>query len=146
MSKLIVKVQKIHENAVVPEYAREGDAGFDLVAVDKLFLGSSIGAVVVYDTGLAFEIPEGHVGLVFPRSSIYNYSLQLCNSVAVIDSGYRGSVLCKFRVTKKFGKTYKVGDRIAQMMILPYPQVKLIEQKNLSETERGEGAFGSTGQ
>jgi dUTP pyrophosphatase len=106
---------------------------------------------VTYGTGIAMEIPKGYVGLVFPRSSIRKTDLSLTNCVGVIDSGYRGEIQATFK--KVFGKNdiridemdYKVGDRIAQIMIIPYPSVTFIESDELSDSERGEGGFGSTG-
>jgi len=97
------------------------------------------------------EIPKGYVGLVFPRSSIRKTDLSLTNSVGVIDSGYRGELQATFK--KVYGPNdvridqtdYKVGDRIAQIIIIPYPQITFVEVDELSITERGEGGFGSTG-
>jgi len=150
-----IKVKKLHEKAVVPKYAKPGDACFDLIAVDsKQVIAAGINPVnkemirmpvySEYDTGLAFEIPEGHVGLIFPRSSVSNTTGFLANSVGVIDSGYRGSVKLRFR-EPFIGKKYEVGDKIGQMMIVPIPKVELEEADELSETERGKGGFGSTG-
>lgn len=138
-----VKIKKIHENAVIPKYAKPGDAGLDLVATSRVISGGYI----EYGTGLAFEIPEGHVGLLFPRSSIYKKDFSLCNSVGVIDSGFRGEVTFKFKnyYTNYKIRTYDVGDRIGQIIIIPYPQIEFEEVEELSDTERGTGGFGSTG-
>lgn len=136
-----IKVKKLNEMAVIPSYAKKGDAGLDLTAVSKTY--EKNGGVVTYGTGLAFEIPEGYVGLVFPRSSIVNKDLTLSNSVGVIDSGYRGEVTLKFRLDG--GGEYEVGDRVGQIIIMPYPYVNLVESKELSSSERGEGGYGSTG-
>jgi dUTP pyrophosphatase len=102
---------------------------------------------VVYGTGLALEIPEGYVGLIFPRSSISKTSLSLANCVGVIDSGYRGEILLKFR-TDANNKTghYTIGDRIGQLLIIPYPQIEFEEVLELSDTIRSGGGFGSSGQ
>jgi dUTP pyrophosphatase len=138
-----IKIKKLHNNAVIPQYAKAGDAGMDLVATEVI---DGYGFSVTYGTGLAMEIPEGYVGLVFPRSSIRKYDLSLTNCVGVIDSGYRGEIQATFR--KEAGipsKRYEVGDKIAQMIILPYPSIQFIETDELSDTERGEGGFGSTG-
>jgi dUTP pyrophosphatase len=138
-----VKIKKLHNNAVIPKYAKAGDAGMDLVATE---VTDSYGFSVTYGTGLAMEIPEGFVGLVFPRSSIRKYDISLTNCVGVIDSGYRGEIQATFR--KEAGipsKRYEVGDKIAQMIIIPYPTIQFIETDELSNTERGEGGFGSTG-
>ena len=89
-----VRIKKLDNNAVIPSYAVHGDAGMDLTATRKWFDESGN---ICYGTGLAFEIPEGYVGLVFPRSSCSKKQLVLANAVAVIDSGYRGEVVMKFK-------------------------------------------------
>ena len=100
---------------------------------------------LVYGVGLAVEIPEGMVGLVFPRSSIRQTDLFMANSVGVIDSGYRGEIFITFNVKKGATRWYQVGDRIAQLVIMPVPLTKYVEVDELSETERGIGGHGSTG-
>lgn len=137
-----VKIKKLHPDAVIPTYAKPGDAGMDLVAVTEEWNESN--TLVTYDTGLSMEIPEGYVGLLFPRSSISKTILNLANSVGVIDSGYRGPIMFKFRYPEE-GYVYDVGDRIGQILILPYPQVEFEEVAELNSTERGDGGFGSTG-
>lgn len=138
-----VKIKKLNPNAVIPTYAKEGDAGMDLVATQIL---SNTTFDVSYGTGIALEIPKGFVGLVFPRSSIRKYELALSNSVGVIDSGYRGELQATFKKTNGLDSlAYKVGDRIAQIMIIPYPPIEFEEVNELNNTERGEGGFGSTG-
>ena len=140
---MFVKLKKLKENAVYPQYAKEGDAGMDLVATSIL---SNTTFDITYGIGIALEIPEGFVGLIFPRSSIRKYDLTLSNSVGVIDSGYRGELQATFKKTNGLDSVaYKVGDRIAQIMILPYPKFIFREVAELSNTERGEGGFGSTG-
>jgi len=138
-----VKIKKIHPDAIIPEYAKKGDAGLDLVAVSKV----ETALYIEYDTGLGFEIPTGYVGLIFPRSSISKYHLNLANSVGVIDSGYRASVTVRFKKTldKPWENLYNVDDRVAQLIILPYPEIEFEEVTDLSETERGTGGFGSSG-
>lgn len=143
-----VKIKKLKPNAVVPSYAKVGDAGMDLVATSII---SNTTFDITYGMGIALEIPEGFVGLIFPRSSIRKTDLALTNCVGVIDSGYRGELQATFK--KVYGKNdiridemdYKVGDRIAQIIILPHPEVEFKEVEELSNTERGEGGFGSTG-
>ena len=140
---LKINVKKLVPEAVIPSYAKPGDAGMDLVATS---IGIDEYNNTVYGTGIAIEIPEGYVGLIFPRSSNAKTDLYLTNHVGVIDSGYRGEIMFKFRATRTtFPKEYKVGDRVGQIIILPYPQVAFIETDELSSTERGEGGFGSTG-
>lgn len=183
-----VRIKKLHPNAVVPQKAYAGDAGFDLTAVSRHF--DEHGAVV-YGTGLAFEIPKGHVGLLFPRSSNAKKDLLLSNSIGVLDSGYRGEVTFKFKPslvvadkvgtgesetdyegsvtddwTKEFvtfhGRTenypdvhqncgvfqprmYEIGERIGQLIIIPYPDVDFECVDTLSNSERGTGSYGSSG-
>ena len=138
-----VRIKKLNENAVIPSYAKDGDAGMDLVATRII---SNTTFDVSYGTDLAMEIPNGFVGLVFPRSSIRKYDLTLSNSVGVIDSGYRGELQATFKKTNGLDSlAYKVGDRIAQIMIIPHPPIEFDEVAELSDTERGEGGFGSTG-
>lgn len=137
-----VHVKKLHPEAVIPSYAKESDAGLDLTATTIMH---ETDTHIVYGTGLAFEIPDGFVGLVFPRSSIRKYGLVMANSVGVIDAGYRGEVQVSFVKADYGGQFYHVGDRIAQLIILPHPQIKLIEATELSETERGSGGHGSSG-
>lgn len=139
-----VKIKKTHPDAVIPKYAKSGDAGVDLVAVSV----TENDMYVEYDTGLAFEIPEGYVGLLFPRSSISKYHLSLANAVGVLDSGFRGSVTARFKKTSKTPNEtlYKVGDRVIQLIILPYPQVEFNVVDELSDSERGTGGYGSSGQ
>ena len=154
-----VKIKKLHKDAVIPKYAKAGDAGMDLTAVS---MNIDEYGNICYGTGLAFEIPEGHVGLVFPRSSNCKKGVILTNCVGVIDSGYRGEVSFKFRPLMDRAKdiytdstyeyeirtlrdTYKVGERIGQIIILPYPQIEFVEVDELSQTERGTGGYGSSG-
>lgn len=137
-----VKIKRLSDKATLPTKAHATDAGYDLYAasssVDKDYN-------IVYGTGVAVEIPTGYVGLVFPRSSIASKDIMLSNSVGVIDSGYRGEIMAKFkRVTGELD-SYQVGDRIAQLIIIPYPEVTFVEVDELSESDRGEGGYGSSG-
>lgn len=148
INSLKVKIKKLNPNAVIPTYAKDGDAGMDLVATQII---SNTTFDITYGMGIAMEIPKGYVGLIFPRSSIRKTDLSLTNCVGVVDSGYRGELQATFK--KIYGKNdvrvdetdYKIGDRIAQIMIIPYPQVEFQEVEELSNTERGSGGFGSTG-
>ena len=142
MKTLKVKIKKLSKDSVLPTYSKYGDAGLDLTAISEKW--NEDNSIVTYDTGLAIEIPKGHVGLLFPRSSIYKTSLDLTNAVGVIDSGYRGSIMFKFRYVEE-GMVYDVGDRVGQLIIMPYPQIEFEESEELSETERGSGGYGSTG-
>jgi len=135
-----IKMKKLHPDAVIPRYAKAGDAGLDLTAVEIVADGS----LLTYKTGLAIEIPDGYVGLLFPRSSVYKTGQTLTNCVGVIDSGYRGEIMMKFSFSPQ-GLEYEVGDRVGQLLIMPYPKVEFEEVNELSETSRGSGGYGSTG-
>ena len=138
-----VKIKKLNPNVLIPSYAKSGDAGMDLIATS--IIGEEV-FQITYGTGIALEIPNGFVGLVFPRSSIRKTDLSLTNSVGVIDSGYRGELQATFRKHKGLASTkYEVGDRIAQIMIIPHPTIEFQEVDELTNTERGEDGFGSTG-
>lgn len=139
-----VNIKKLIPEAVIPSYAKPGDAGMDLVSTSVYH---DADGNTVYGTGIAMEIPEGYVGLIFPRSSNAKKDLYLTNHVGVIDSGYRGEIMFKFRPTVKyFMREYVVGERVGQIIIVPYPQIQFTEVDNLTSTERGENGFGSTGQ
>lgn len=136
-------IKKLHPNAVIPTYAKQGDAGLDLVATEII---NEEAFQITYGTGLAMEIPEGFVGLVFPRSSIRKTDLSLTNSVGVIDSGYRGELQATFRKERGVAsRKYEVGERIVQIMIIPHPDIQFEETDELSDSARGVGGFGSTG-
>ncbi len=140
-----IQFKKLLPTAQKPKFGKPGDAGADLVATSVDFSREN---QVVYGTGLAVEIPEGMVGLVFPRSSVRNYDLAMSNSVGVIDSGYRGEVMVTFNVTEHdldFVTKYNVGDRVAQLVIMPVPLAQFVEVEELSETSRGTEGHGSTG-
>lgn len=148
-----VRFKKLDPRAVIPSYAHTTDAGIDLTAIS---VSEDKDGNFVYGTGLAVEIPQGYVGLIFPRSSIAKHALSLSNAVGVIDSAYRGEIITKFKpaffyhkkiqmLTHEQSKIYKVGERIAQMIILPYPTIEPIESAELTDTDRDSGGFGSTG-
>jgi len=135
-----VKIKKLNDAATIPTRGTEHSAGMDLTAISKEW--NKDNSLVTFGTGLSIEIPEGYVGLIFPRSSISKTTLNLSNSVGVIDSGYRGEIMFKFRYLEE-GSVYEIGDRVGQLLILPYPTIEF-EEGELSNTERGEGGFGST--
>ena len=135
-----VKIKKLHPDAVIPSYAKTGDAGMDLTAA----WAKQEFNLITYGTGLSVEIPKGYVGLLFPRSSVYKTKMILTNCVGVIDSGYRGEIMMKFEMMDSNTK-YKVGDRIGQLIIMPYPEIQFEEASTLSSTDRGLGGYGSTG-
>lgn len=143
---LIVKFRKLVPEAVTPQYAQDGDAGMDLTATSFRITET----FMEYGTGIAVEIPNGHVGLLFPRSSITKapQGVSLKNSVGVIDSNYRGEILVRFELPypgiKPYGIIPVVGDKVAQLLVLPYPTVHMEEVGELSDSNRGQGGFGST--
>ncbi len=140
--KLDVRFKKIHPDAVSPSYSKDGDAGMDLTITS---IYSNDDTKITYGFGISVEIPYGYVGLIFPRSSVRNYDLSLTNCVGIIDSGYRGELMSTFRKYDENAKLYSIGERGAQIIILPYPKIQFIEVDDLSETERSDGGFGSTG-
>ena len=142
-----VKFKKLSPKAVTPSYAKEGDAGLDITCIGYQI--DKENNYIEYFTGLALEIPKGYVGLIFPRSSVSKTDLQLANCVGVVDSGYRGEITFRYKFRKDafFAslKRYQEGDRIGQLIILPYPQIELDEIGELAESERGAGGYGSKG-
>lgn len=150
-----IKCKKLHPAAILPTYATDGSGCFDLYAArigcelfpkDPLAIGH--GDPILINTGLSFEIPEGHVMLIFSRSGhAIKHDTRLANAVGVIDSDYRGPVIVK--LCRDIASTHKlfvnVGARIAQAMIIPVPTVEFEEVDELSETARDAGGFGSTG-
>lgn len=145
-----VKIKKLVEEAIIPSYAKPGDAGLDLTAVSYDYKADI--DCHVYGTGIAVEIPEGYVGLIYPRSSNRKTDAYMCNHVGVVDSGYRGEIMVSFKLRDRdvkdipqLFKPYEVGDKIAQLIIVPYPKIEFKVVDELSTTERGEGGHGSTG-
>lgn len=157
MSNIKVKIKKLGSLAVIPSYSRFGDAGMDMTATSKYYDDHGN---VCYGTQISLEIPLGFVGYIFPRSSNAKKDLILSNSVGVIDSGYRGEVIFKFKPVAKIEEcsddsirvddwyndleSYKIGDRVGQLIIMPIPKIEFIEVDELSNTDRGVGSFGST--
>ena len=142
-----INFKKLDSRAVAPVRAHNSDAGFDLVATSITTELNECGQLIlVYHTGLAIEIPEGYFALLVPRSSVFEKSLTLTNCAGVIDSGYRGEVMAKFRsTTDVVPAVYREGDKFAQLLILPCPEVTFEEAFELSDSDRGEGGYGSTG-
>jgi dUTP pyrophosphatase len=144
MSKVQVKIRKTTATATIPKYALHGDAGLDLTATSVHEVNESDHGFIEYGIGIALEIPPGYYGDLRPRSSICNTGLILANSPCTIDSGFRGEIRVRFKYVPNTNK-YNVGDRVAQLIVLPYPEVELIEVEELVESIRGERQFGSTG-
>lgn len=146
MSELTVKIKKLHPDAIVPEYASVGAGCFDLHSIENGIVRSGFGSLII-KTGLAFEIPNGYVMLIYSRSGHgINFRTRLSNCVGVIDSDYRGEVMIRLIQDEYVGSLkIKNGDKIAQAMIIPIPKVSFEVVQELSDTERGTGGFGSTG-
>lgn len=143
---MTIKFKRLSEKAVAPVKAYTTDAGFDLTCTRITSEINECGQLVlVYHTDLAIEIPEGYYGAIAPRSSISRKSLRMCDEPGTVDAGYRGEILVKMvSTTDVVPAIYKEGERMAQLLILPVPDVQFEESDKLSETDRGEGGFGST--
>ena len=164
-----VKIKRLHPLAEIPEYGTDYSAGMDLKVVD---IDYDDNGNCVLHTGLAFEIPEGYAGFIFPRSSNAKKDLILTNSVGIIDADYRGEVTLKYKsyfrehnplkvwwscfvnrgagcnlgnTMNIWGETYKKGDKAGQIVIMPFPKIEFEEVAELSDTQRGTGGYGSTG-
>lgn len=151
-----IRFKKLVSEATPPKFGTDFSAGADLVAVSM----TKTEKYIQYHTGIAVEIPVGCVGLLFPRSSVSNYDMSMANCVGVIDSDYRGEIMVRYRQTKKdcimkieddgtetglFADVYKVGDRIGQLVIVPYVHAEYVLADELNDTVRGDGGYGSTG-
>ena len=139
---LKLKIKKIHEHAVVPQYAHAGDAALDLYAVSQTTLAP--GERTAIATGVAFEIPDGYVGLIWDKSGL-SMKNGLKTLGGVVDSTYRGEVLVGMINLSQEPYTFEVGHKVAQMIIQKKEDVTVEEVGELSDTARGEGGFGSTG-
>lgn len=131
----------------MPIRAHKSDAGIDLTCTNITQELNECGQLIlVYHTGLAVEIPEGYVGLLFQRSSVYKKSISMTNAVGVIDSGYRGEIVGKFRsTTDVVPAIFKPGERFAQLVVVPCMDIQIEEATELAESDRNENGFGSTG-
>ena len=140
-----LRVLKLNPAAQLPDRAREGDAGLDLHAAEAATIEP--GARASIGTGIAVEVPEGHAGLVLPRSGLgARHGIALVNSPGLIDSGYRGEVRVLLLNTDRTAPfEVKPGDRIAQLLLTPYTAAEPIEATELSESSRGADGFGSSG-
>ncbi len=144
MDKLELKVRKLHPDAVIPQYAKESDAGLDLYAVEDfaILAGERYSA----RTGISIELPRSYEAQIRPRSGIASkYGITVLNTPGTIDSGYRGEVIVILINHSNLAYEVKKGDKIAQMVINKHEIVDIIESEELSESERGSGGLGSTG-
>lgn len=140
------KIKKFYEDSQLPTYAHSSDAGMDLYV--HHYECDPESNIVTYHTGIGLEIPEGYVGLVFARSSIYKTGQIVSNGVGVVDCGYTGEILLKtYLVDNNVNKpiVFKKGERCGQMIIMPYPKIELELVDELSKSERGDNGHGSTG-
>lgn len=154
---MLIAVKKLSPEAVMPQRATETDAGFDLVAIDDGTVDAE--GFIQYRTGLSIEPEAGYHTEIWPRSSISKYDIVLANSVGLVDNGYRGELLVRFKPVLRFNqdktgtvfaiipvpvKKYKKGDKIAQLVVSETVNASFIESNELSTTSRGIGGFGST--
>lgn len=140
-----VKFKKLHPDAVLPKYGRQGDAALDVTATSII---EETHDYIEYGCGVSYELPEGWVALAFPRSSLSKYTLSLGNSVGVLDSNYRGELRFRFRklehdILKQ--KHYEVGNRIGQILIIEHPVIQPVFVDELSSSNRGDSGWGSSG-
>lgn len=140
---MIIKFKKLHPDAVIPTKAHSTDAGWDLTAISVE--EDRKRDIVTYHTGIAVGLPENHLALLCPRSSVYKHQLQLANGLGIIDQGYHGELIFKFRIVQPHISRYSVGERVGQLVVVPMPVLEAEEVDELEETERGEGCFGSSG-
>ena len=125
-----INIKKLNPNAVIPFYAKEGDAAMDVTAISETIVDQGGFGYIEYGTGLAFGLPKGYYMDIRPRSSISNTGLILANSPGTLDSGYVGELKLRFKWIKDSVK-YNIGDRVAQIIILPYPNIELKEVEEL---------------
>ena len=136
---------KLRDDAVLPSRAHSGDAGFDLSACEEITIG--VGERAAVGTGIAVEIPDGHAGLVVPRSGLaLRHGISMVNSPGVIDAGYRGEVrLLLLNTDNESAFTVEPGMRVAQLLVVAVADVELVETDEVTTTDRGVGGFGSSG-
>lgn len=141
-----IPVRVMHEGAEVPRYAHDGDAGCDLVAAESATLAPSGGRALV-GTGISIEVPPGHGGFVLPRSGLaMAHGVTCINAPGLIDSGYRGEVrVALINLDPREEYTVHIGDRIAQLVIIPVPTLTFAPTESLSASARSAGGFGSSG-
>ena len=139
-----VAVRRLREEAVLPDQAYDGDAGFDLSACEEIRLGP--GARAVVPTGIAVEIPDGYAGFVQPRSGLAaRHGIAIVNSPGLVDSGYRGEIrVVLLNTDLRDSFTVERGMRVAQLVIAPVASVRLIEVDELAMSDRGARGFGSS--
>ena len=146
MDKVTLKIKKLLPEAKLPVYGSEHAAGADLYALSDHDIRIGPRETAVVHTGLAAEIPQGYVGLIYARSGLATKKgLAPANKVGVIDSDYRGEIRVALHNHSKYEQSIEPYERVAQLVIMPYVCAEFVETDELSDTERGEGGFGSTG-
>ena len=141
-----IKIKRLNERAKIPTFGTEFSAGADLYCAEEHEISVCSGQKCSIGTGISMEIPEGYVGLVFASSGLAcKNGLRLCSSVGVIDADYRGEIKVVLHNDSEYVREIKPGERVAQMIIMPYPKVTFTEVEELSDTVRGESGFGGTG-
>lgn len=141
-----VKVKKLNEKAILPIYSSKSAAGADLCALLDETVTVAPGETVFVKTGLALEIPEGYVGLIYARSGLAcKRGVAPANKVGVIDSDYRGEIMVALFNHGENAQNIEPGERIAQIVITPYLTADFIQVEEITDTERASGGFGSTG-
>ena len=141
-----VKLKKLNERAIIPAYGSPYSAGADLYNAEESTITLKPGESFLFHTGIAMEIPEGYVGLVYARSGLAcKKGLAPANKVGVIDADYRGEIMVCLHNHSKNEQNVEPGERIAQMVIAPFLTAEYEEVSELSDTIRGKGGFGSTG-
>ena len=141
--KMKVRFKKLEECASIPTKAHPTDAGFDLVCTS--YNVDQENGIVTFHTAIAVALPKGYFALLCPRSSVYKYPLQMANGIGIIDQGYHGELIFKYRIIGKLTKCMAPGEKVGQLVILPLPDMGMEEVHEFEETERGEGGFGSSG-
>ena len=145
MDNVRVPIKILSRDAQIPHMAYNGDAGVDLRSVERIVLEPQERAMVA--TGLAIALPEGYAGFVLPRSGLAaKHGISIVNAPGLIDSNYRGElkvILLNTDPNESF--TIEIGDRIAQLIVMPVPTINFEQVKELTESQRGESGFGSSG-
>lgn len=136
-------LQQLDFDLPVPGYAHPGDAGLDLYAAQS---GLVTGDTALIPTGVAVAVPNGHVGLVCPRSGLSKHGVTVANAPGVVDSGYRGELMVRLTTTSNTPYRVHFGDRVAQLLIIPILRPKITLVNTLDNTERGTNGMGSTGE
>ncbi len=141
-----IRIKKLNENAIIPTYGTEFSAGADLYALPGESVAIAPHKTVMIHTGLAMEIPEGYAGLIFARSGLASKrGLAPANKVGVVDPDYRGEFMVALHNHTDEERTVEGGERVAQLVIVPFLKAEFSVTDELSDTVRGEGGFGSTG-